>query len=162
VWRHERLGHTEGTSLCLMEERRAKQVTRWIVPGELSGIHRQELTKLLLWQVGDYVTRIRMASYNRVTVVTLVVSYLVKKFPVCYVTRMFITVFRRERHWMVSWASWLQSTSLQPSSLTSIMAVSCYSIQSSPSISCVLHVPRNSLIILGDEWTMEHEALISL
>jgi hypothetical protein len=100
--------------------------------------------KTTLWQVGDYVTSIRMASYNRVTVVTLVVSYLVRKFPVCYVTRMFITVFRRERHWMVSWASWLQSSSLQSSSLTSIMAVSCYSIQSSPSISCVLHVPRNS------------------
>jgi hypothetical protein len=40
----------------------------------------------------------------------ITVTQLVKKFPVFYITRMFITVFTRARHWSLSWARRIYST----------------------------------------------------
>jgi hypothetical protein len=51
----------------------------------------------------------------------------------------FITVFRRERHWSLSWARCIQSTTSHPISLRSILILSCH-----------LHLPLpNGLIPSG-------------
>jgi hypothetical protein len=39
------------------------------------------------------------------------VAHLVKKFPALFGTWSFITMFIRARHWILLWASWIQSTS---------------------------------------------------
>jgi len=44
----------------------------------------------------------------------LTVTQLVKKFPAFYGIRRFITMFTTVRHWFLSWATWIQSTSSHP------------------------------------------------
>jgi len=51
----------------------------------------------------------------------ITIAYLVKKFPAFYETRMFIIVFKRSCHWILSWARWIQSTPLHPIYLRSIV-----------------------------------------
>jgi hypothetical protein len=52
-------------------------------------------------------------SWYRVLLEKLV-TQLVKKFLAFYGTRRFIAGFRRVRYWSLSWATWIQSTSLHP------------------------------------------------
>jgi len=47
----------------------------------------------------------------------------VNKFHAFYGTRKFIIVFAKTRHWSLSWARWLQSTTSPPISLRSILIV---------------------------------------
>jgi len=51
---------------------------------------------------------------------------LVKKFPKLYGTRRFITAFTIARHLSPSWASWIQSTPLHPTSWRSILILSSH------------------------------------
>jgi len=44
----------------------------------------------------------------------LTVTQLLKKFPAVYGTRKFITVFKRDRHWPLFWARWIQPTLSNP------------------------------------------------
>jgi hypothetical protein len=56
----------------------------------------------------------------------LIVAQLVKKFPVFFGTRRFITVFTRTSHWTLSWARLIQSTLYHPISLRSILLLSSH------------------------------------
>jgi hypothetical protein len=60
-----------------------------------------------------------LTPWSRVCLEKLVVTQLVKKFPAFYGTRRFITVFTRARHWSLSWARCIQSTTFHPISLKS-------------------------------------------
>jgi hypothetical protein len=51
----------------------------------------------------------------------LTVTQIVKKFPIFYVTRRFITVYTTARHWFLSSARWIQPTVSQPNSLRFIL-----------------------------------------
>jgi len=53
----------------------------------------------------------------------LTVTELVKKFPAFYGTRWSTDVFTRPRHWTLSWARWIQSTSNHPISLKPIQTL---------------------------------------
>jgi hypothetical protein len=50
-------------------------------------------------------------TLSRVLLQKLTVTQLVKKFPDFDGTGSFITLFTRVRHWSLSWARWIQSTS---------------------------------------------------
>jgi hypothetical protein len=50
-------------------------------------------------------------TQSRVLLEKLTVARLAKNFPILYGARRFITVFTRDLHWTISWASWIQSTS---------------------------------------------------
>jgi len=56
---------------------------------------------------------IKQTQWSRVLLEKLTVTQLVKKFLAFYGTRRFITVFKRIRHWSLSWGSCLQSISLR-------------------------------------------------
>jgi len=43
-----------------------------------------------------------LTTWSRVLLEKLMVTHLVKKFPVFYGTRRFITIFTRDRHWSLS------------------------------------------------------------
>jgi hypothetical protein len=49
-----------------------------------------------------------------------------QKFPAFYRAQSLITVFTRTRHWTLSWATRIQSSSLHPAPLRSILMLSCY------------------------------------
>jgi hypothetical protein len=50
-------------------------------------------------------------------------TQLLKKFPAFYGTKRFIAVFTRARHWSLSWARWIQSTSCHHISRRSILII---------------------------------------
>jgi hypothetical protein len=52
-------------------------------------------------------------------------SHSVKKFPAFYITRRWINLCRKHRHWSLSWAKWIHPTSLHTVSLTSIWIWGC-------------------------------------
>jgi hypothetical protein len=56
----------------------------------------------------------------------LIDACLPKKSPASCGTWRFITVFTRVQHWTLSWARWIQSTSINHISLKSILVVSSY------------------------------------
>jgi len=58
---------------------------------------------------------------SRVLLDKLIVTQPVKKLPTFYGTWMSITVFTRVRHWPLSWARWIQSTTSHPISLRSLL-----------------------------------------
>jgi hypothetical protein len=60
---------------------------------------------------------------SRVLLEKLTVTQLLK-FRTFYGTRRFITVFTRARHWSLSWARWILSTSSRPLPLRSILILS--------------------------------------
>jgi hypothetical protein len=49
-----------------------------------------------------------------------------QEFPNIYGTRRFITVFTNALHWSLSWARWIQSISLHPTSLRSSLILSSH------------------------------------
>jgi hypothetical protein len=51
----------------------------------------------------------QLIPWSRVSLEKLTVTQLVKKFPAFYGTRRFVTVFRKVRHWSLSWDRWVQS-----------------------------------------------------
>jgi hypothetical protein len=55
-----------------------------------------------------------LTSWNRTLLEKLIVAQLVNKFPVFYEAWKFIAVGTRARHWMLSWATWIQSTPSHP------------------------------------------------
>ena len=63
---------------------------------------------------------------SRVLLETLTVSQLVKKFPVFYVTRRFITAFTSVRHLSLSWASSIQFIPPHPTSWRFILILSSH------------------------------------
>ena len=64
--------------------------------------------------------------WSRVLLEKLTGFQLVKKFPVFYGTRRFITAITSVRHLSLSWASSIQSTHLQPTSWGSILILSSH------------------------------------
>jgi hypothetical protein len=51
----------------------------------------------------------------------VIIAQLIKKFSSFYGSRRFITVFTRDRHWILTLARWIQSTSSQPVWLLSVL-----------------------------------------
>jgi hypothetical protein len=54
------------------------------------------------------------------------VIHTVKKFPAPYGILRFITVFTSARHWSLSWDRWIQSTTLHPNPVRSVLILSSY------------------------------------
>jgi hypothetical protein len=65
-----------------------------------------------------------LTLWSRVYFEKLIVTQPVKKLPVFYATRMFITVFTTARHWSLFWARWIQSTISHPITLRLILILS--------------------------------------
>jgi hypothetical protein len=63
---------------------------------------------------------------SRVLLENLTVAQLVKNSPVFYGNGRFFRVFRIVRYWFLSWTRWMQYTFSQPTSLTSILILSCH------------------------------------
>jgi hypothetical protein len=79
-------------------------------------------TKSKIKEVGtDWLT-----PWSRVLLQKLTVTQLVKKFPTFYGTRRIITVFIRSRHWSLSWARWIQSTTFHHVFVRFILIVSSH------------------------------------
>jgi hypothetical protein len=62
------------------------------------------------------------------------VAQLVECFPIFYGTRRFTIMFTKSRHWSLSWARLIQSISLHPISLESILILSSHLRLSLPSV----------------------------
>jgi len=54
---------------------------------------------------------------------------LIKKLPAFYRTQWFITVFRRESNWTLSWARWIQTTASYPITLRYILILSSHVVR---------------------------------
>jgi len=61
----------------------------------------------------------KLTAWSRALLDKLTVTQLDQKFPAFNGSRRFITVFTANRHWSLSWARCIQSTTFHPSSLTS-------------------------------------------
>jgi hypothetical protein len=105
--------------------------------------------------------------------------------PKYFRSRSFITVFRRDRHWSLSWARWIQSIPLHPISLRSILLSSSHLRQCHPSCLFLSRFPTKILyafifsimratcranhiflnllilIILGEEYKLRSSSLCS-
>jgi hypothetical protein len=57
---------------------------------------------------------------------TLVVAQIVKIFSIYYWARRFIIVFKKARHWTLSWSRWVNSSSSHPMSLRPILILSSH------------------------------------
>jgi hypothetical protein len=60
-------------------------------------------------------TRSSLTPWNGVLLWKLIVAQLVKKLPTFYGTRKSTTTFTRARHWILSWAKWINSSIILPS-----------------------------------------------
>jgi hypothetical protein len=56
----------------------------------------------------------------------------INKYRAFYITRRFITVFTRTRHWYLSWARWIQSTTSHRITVRCILILSSYLCQRLP------------------------------
>jgi hypothetical protein len=79
-------------------------------------LRRREELKCL---PGRYVLALRIIDrsvtpWSRVLLEKLMVTHLLKISPTFYGTRRSVVVFTSGRHWFVSWATWIQSTTSQP------------------------------------------------
>jgi hypothetical protein len=82
-------------------------------------------TNLILVRIGPMLTATSLTnSMQQISWETD--SHSVKKFSSCYVTRNFSTVFKRARHWSLSWEIQIQSTPYHPISLTSTQILSSH------------------------------------
>jgi len=112
----------------------------------------------------NYLTN-QLTTWSRALLQKLTVIHLVKKFPVFYGNRSVITVFTRIRHWNLSWARLIQSTTSHFTSLRFILYYPPICTQVSQvasslqlfqpqfrmdfsSLPCVLYSPPISLLIL--------------
>jgi hypothetical protein len=106
-----------------------------------------------IWGQNDNEIAIR----NRAIPQDMVITQLVKKPTAFYGTSVFITIFTRNCHWHLFWATWIQSTFSHSASLTSTLLLSSHLHLLSPNwslpfwffrlnsvciSSCVLHVPH--------------------
>jgi hypothetical protein len=74
--------------------------------------------KSLLSVHGEYH---KLTAWRKVLREKLMVTQLIKKWPAFYGNLRFNTVFKRARHWSLSWVRWLQSTHSQIISVRSIL-----------------------------------------
>jgi hypothetical protein len=61
---------------------------------------------------------------NIIILKKLIVTQVLKKFPIVYVNRRFITVLRRANYWSLSRVNWIKSTPPHPLSLRSALILS--------------------------------------
>jgi len=99
---------------------------------------------MILLKLTNYVT-----PWSRVLLEKIIITQLVKKFSTFYGTHMFVTMFTRARHWSLSWAGYIQSTTSHPLYLISILILSphlCVGLSSglfkfsNQNIVCISHV----------------------
>jgi hypothetical protein len=81
-----------------------------------------ELSINTLHSIGNEIS----IACGRVVLEKFAVAQLVKNFSVFYGIRRFITMATRPRHWTLSWASWIHSTSSNHVSLRSTLILSLH------------------------------------
>jgi hypothetical protein len=114
-------------------------------------------------------------SRNKILHENPTVTQLVIKFVTVYRTWRFINVFTRTRHWIISWARWIQSTPKHPISFRFTLIYSCLQSGLFASgfrikilyaffisllfdhliLSCVLHEPSNQSCYRTKQWSIK-------
>jgi hypothetical protein len=107
-----------------------------VITGQLldsKGFVHEEALLCYNWDGMEIVTTGQNCPWDRyltphswVTLATLMVTQLVKKFPVLHGLQRFITMFTRAHQWTLSRTSWIQSTHLLPISLWYILILSSH------------------------------------
>ena len=100
----------------------------------------------LLWPILGIITYL-VTHWSTVLPAKLTGLQLVKKFPIFYVTRKFITAFTSARHLSLSWANSIQSIPPHPTSWRSILILSSHLRLRLPSCLFPLGFPTKTLYI---------------